>query len=496
MRLKYVFWWPFEDHVNHESIKFRFLLTIDDARLPSIPAVKTDDNDEMYLTAITDEELLLLAMVPVMKNPALIKTDDPAAADECVTGDWSIENQPPAHCSPYPKGLFQIKLPNAGKGGPTNHLAPDSDAIAANSLLPGDLNGTQIEVFHEDDHLAVTAGLADGISNPIYYGRASDPIYKVTDCRRPGLDPKHDPNHTYWHIPENASYSAGTSDMFFTVWDQTTNLLLSAYQSHQPGDKYLGACSAKTHEDACPMFKMDYCTYADYTEDLGYTPAAPDGRHRNGAGDSLESAPAALVVKFKEWMAGEIRHAIYLNTLCESIGVVFPAPGPYQALHCSTPWSWPMGNLTGLRPKHGSLYFLDYTDEQIDSMKLPAWQKPMIVAMAHYGGYVGDTGGHKYDGTIPTRIEGAEAYATAGVECPVFKWLEAQGVSHHIDTGATVYTGGWWANLGNHSGVNCPDEPCGVLEHIHIAHECVPLGMAGLPGGCARQELTSFPTDE
>ena len=77
------------------------------------------------------------------------------------------------------------------------------------------------------------------------------------------------------------------------------------------------------------MFKMGYCTYADYSDDRGYTASRPDGKHRNGAGDSLESAPMTLVVRFKEWMAGEISHAIYLNTMCESEGVVFPAPGPY-----------------------------------------------------------------------------------------------------------------------------------------------------------------------
>ena len=51
-----------------------------------------------------------------------------------------------------------------------------------------------------------------------------------------------------------------------------------------------------------------------------------------------------------------------------------------------------MNTTTGPRPKHGSLYFFDYTDEQIEAMDLPAWQKPMVVAMSHYGGYVGDTG--------------------------------------------------------------------------------------------------------
>jgi hypothetical protein len=170
-----------------------------------------------------------------------------------------------------------------------------------------------------------------------------------------------------------------------------------------------------------------------------------------------------------EWMAGEINHAIYLNTMCEARGAVFPSRNQNQALTCDrAKWPWPMANETGARPKHGSLYFLDYTDEQIEAMHLPAWQKPMIVAMSHYGGYVGDTGGSQIDGsalsahartpsasallnstslkttpcvhglahhrrTIPSRVEGCEAYDTAGIECPIVRWLHGQkGVSQHI----------------------------------------------------------------
>ena len=33
----------------------------------------------------------------------------------------------------------------------------------------------------------MTTGIADTIANPIYYGRATDPIYKVTDCARTRL---------------------------------------------------------------------------------------------------------------------------------------------------------------------------------------------------------------------------------------------------------------------------------------------------------------------
>ena len=128
----------------------------------------------------------------------------------------------------------------------------------------------------------------------------------------------------------------------------------------------------------------------------------------------------SMVVRIDEWMAGEINHAIYLDTMCESsAGIVFPAPGPGTALTCEYvfemnltkqfPFCLPPG--IGPRPKHGALFFLDYTDEQIESMELPAWHKPMVTAMAHYGGYVGDTFGSNM-GSLPARIEGADVRHT------------------------------------------------------------------------------------
>ena len=281
---------------------------------------------------------LPVAPRPTWSGPRGCKTDDSGgddtvAADDddgCITGKWTISDRPPPHCTPYPNGLFQKRLPNWGKGGPTDHLAPNSAAIAFNSLLMGEYpNGTQNPVYRGDNHLATTGGLYDN-SNPIYYGTAADPLYKVVNCREPGHDPAHNPLGTYWHIPANASYSGGADDMFFNVWDQTTNRVLSSYTAFQTSDKSLGACNASTREEACPMFNMSVCTMNDWSTDLGYTlpgPPSDPARHRNGAGDSLDSAPAAMIVRIDEWMAGEIKHAIYLNTMCESTGVVFPAPG-------------------------------------------------------------------------------------------------------------------------------------------------------------------------
>jgi hypothetical protein len=137
--------------------------------------------------------------------------------EKCVTGKWTQAKRPPAHCTPYPNGLFQKKLPNAGKGGPIEHLALNSDKIAFNSLLMGEYpNGTQNPVYIDANHLAVTVsddGWMSANNIPFYYGVESDPLYKVVNCREPGYDPAHNPVGTYWHIPENASYSGGASDM-------------------------------------------------------------------------------------------------------------------------------------------------------------------------------------------------------------------------------------------------------------------------------------------
>jgi hypothetical protein len=77
----------------------------------------------------------LLASVALLAGGAgLFITSTAIAQTTCVTGSWTVANQPPNNCFPYPNGLFQKPLPNGGNGGPLIHLMANSDAIAQTAL--------------------------------------------------------------------------------------------------------------------------------------------------------------------------------------------------------------------------------------------------------------------------------------------------------------------------------------------------------------------------
>jgi hypothetical protein len=375
------------------------------------------------------------------------------------SGGWSEANQPPAGCLVYPNALWNKLLPNAGSGGPTNHLAPNSDSIAQATVTNG---LTSIS----------STGNAGTLMLPMYYGRASDPIYKVNSCgnhARGGA--VHDPLNTFWHIPNQAQAAGGQSDEFFSVWDQTTNLILGMYTYAAPAPNKLANCTATTTATACPVtgtMTVSYCSMANYSTDPGYQVGG-------GQGDSLDNGAWSLVVRNQELMSGTIPHALYLNVrMLSTLGSVFPA-GSNSAFQGAGNW-----------PREGALYFFDYTDAQINAMNLPAWQKPIIVAMSHYGGYAGDAGGQAQNGGIyPSRWEAGEAYTTAGISDPLFAWLSGLGLSPHSNgTSATVF------NLAMFSGIPLVNG-LDVAHHAHIADPCVALGLAGLPGGCAAGTPTS-----
>jgi hypothetical protein len=223
------------------------------------------------------------------------------------------------------------------------------------------------------------------------------------------------------------------------------------------------------------MGSMGYCSMADYSTDKGYQAG-------NGAGDSLTQAPAALYIRSNEWITGQIKHALYLNGSCEggTAGqTVFPATPGITAAQCGDP--------AGPKPIHGSLFFMDYTDAQVNAMGLPAWKKAIVLATTHYGAYFGDTNdsaapGHGNQGAYPTRYEGGEGYLTAGLTYPLQPWLSGQaGVNGGVGSNQQM---NYWANIPNVTGPNCPTSTCGVLQHTHIADPCVPEGLAGVAGGC------------
>src|SRR5438034_8843722 len=326
-----------------------------------------------------------------------------ASAQTCTPGTWSEASQPPTTCIPYPTpGLFQKQLPNAGTGGPMTHLATNSDVTAQTAVTD---NGVVGSSDYGRGQVA-SPGDNDIGGVPIYYGRSSDPIYQ-TSCVNG--------SPTYIHIPNQARMAGlgvGGSDQFFTVWDQTTNLIFTGYAYNQSvSGGTLPNCTATTNANACSFSFMNYCGQSNYSTNQGYL---------TGSGvDTLGSAPDAMTIRANEWVNNQINHALYLDTHCENASTVFP--GSSHAKECISD-----GVSDTNRPPHGALIFLDYTDTQLSGMGLPAWQYNILRAWTHYGGYIGDTGGN---GTSlgPGRYESGEGYRLAGITDPVFGSTQNNG---------------------------------------------------------------------
>ncbi len=128
-------------------------------------------------------------------------------------------------------------------------------------------------------------------------------------------------------------------------------------------------------------------------------------------------------------------------------------------------------------------------------MGLPAWQKTLITAMSHYGGYVDVTGSSSGTGGLSFYPESGLAYqiqtggttsgqsngvkVSGGTPDPIFAYLSSQGISSSGSSGTVLkYNLFWLANIPNVNG-------SGVANHMHMADPCVALGYAGQSGGCA-----------
>jgi hypothetical protein len=152
-------------------------------------------------------------------------------------------------------------------------------------------------------------------------------------------------------------------------------------------------------------------------------------------GDGLHSgATAALfgnlagMIRAQELAAGHIDHALFMVLKCtttttgfgygtaraSSSGGAFVYPAFHGGAACSDP------NL----PPLGARFRLAMSDAQIAALSVPSWKKTILTALAHYGGYVGDTGGSG----IGFMFESSTMYTSLGYADPLAAFAKASGV--------------------------------------------------------------------
>lgn len=121
------------------------------------------------------------------------------------------------------------------------------------------------------------------------------------------------------------------------------------------------------------------------------------------------------------------------------------------------------------------LFWLDYTDAQIAASGWPAWQKTIATALAHYGGYIGDTDGGNTMHAFWS-FEGGTTYSVYGATSPVVGVANAAGI----------------AIIGANS--SYPFNPSAIdwANHLHVLDPCVPKGLTGQAGGCTGSSPTKI----
>ncbi|HYV15732.1 MAG TPA: hypothetical protein VE972_06905, partial [Conexibacter sp.] len=125
-----------------------------------------------------------------------------------------------------------------------------------------------------------------------------------------------------------------------------------------------------------------------------------DGSGLKSAGTASNFGNLAGVIRAQELAAGHIDHALFVVLKCTSGDTSFgygTNPGPDDQAAFVYPASHGGGACSSAddasTPPMGARLQLAMSDAQIAALNVPAWKKTILTALAHYGGYVGDTGG-------------------------------------------------------------------------------------------------------
>jgi hypothetical protein len=170
-----------------------------------------------------------------------------------------------------------------------------------------------------------------------------------------------------------------------------------------------------------------------------------DGNGLDSYGTAARFGNLAGVIRAQELAAGHIDHALFITVRCTSTSTGFgydtrPAPGGgqsayvYPASHGGSSCS--SADDVGAPPM-GARFQLAMSDAQIQALAVPVWKKTILTALAHYGGYVGDTGGPGF----AFQFESGTTYTSFGVTDPLVTFAKANNVP--------TYNGSYVFNMAN-----------------------------------------------
>jgi hypothetical protein len=156
-----------------------------------------------------------------------------------------------------------------------------------------------------------------------------------------------------------------------------------------------------------------------------------DGTGLGSYGTAAGFGNLAGMIRAQELAAGHIDHALFIVLKCTGTGTSFgygvktvsqswDGSYVYPATHPASSCGTTNGNL----PPAGARFMLAMSDAQIAALGVPGWKKTILTALAHYGGYVGDTGGSGFN----LMIESSTTYTAFGKTDKLAEFAKANGV--------------------------------------------------------------------
>ena len=142
----------------------------------------------------------------------------------------------------------------------------------------------------------------------------------------------------------------------------------------------------------------------------------------------------AGIIRPEELAAGHIDHALFIVLRCtggsgafghgvhrpqrgdDGGSYVYPAAG--RGTRC-----WDAEDRA--MPPMGARMRLTMSDREISALPVPAWKKTVLSALAHYGGYVGDTGGPGFG----FMFQSSATYTSFGASDPLVLFAQRSGLS-------------------------------------------------------------------
>jgi hypothetical protein len=155
-----------------------------------------------------------------------------------------------------------------------------------------------------------------------------------------------------------------------------------------------------------------------------------DGSGLASGGTASGFGNLAGMIRAPELAAGKINHALFITIKCAAANASFgygtvagTETSSYVYPAASGGSTCPAGETNA--PPLGAHFMLAMSDAQIQALAVPTWKKAILTALAHYGGYAGDTGGPGFG----FMFESSTTYTALGLPDPLVALGQANALS-------------------------------------------------------------------